>query len=588
MKMVKICQNCKTKFVIKPEDIDFYRKVGVPTPSFCPECRAQRRLAFWNMLILHKRKCDYSGEDIISIYRADSPYKIYKSKVWWSDKWNPMDYGREYDFNRPFFEQFGELMIDVPRPHNFNLSSVNCDYCAGTYNCKNCYMSTGNRSEDCLYSVAGLSKNCVDSFFIIQSENCYENFFCHKNYNVHFSQFSDNCMDSAFLYDCRNCQDCFGCVNLKNKQYHIFNRPYARKEYEKEIKKYNLASYKNLESIKERFDLFKLQFPRKFARVSRVNNVVGDNVSNINNCYYCFDSAKEIENCKYIFNGGWHLRDSYDVFDAGSNSSLLYEGVTCGDNLQRVLFSVNIVNNVYDVEYSNECYSSSSLFGCIGLWHKKYCILNKQYTKKQYEELVPRIRKHMDEMPYVDKKGRVYKYGEFFPIELSPFAYNESLAQEYFPLTEEQAIAQGYKWQDRVKSEYQPSIKAKDLPDNIKDVDDKILKEIIECASSDCVGSGVFRLIPQELKFYRKYGLPLPRFCPDCRHNKRIQQRNPMKLWQRQCQCAGHQSDNKAYQNQSAHPHHKDKHCLNQFMTPYAPDRPEIIYCEECYQREIE
>lgn len=586
--MVKICQNCKIKFAIEPEDIDFYKKIGVPTPSFCPGCRAQRRLAFWNMLILHKRKCDYSGRDIISIYRADSPYKIYESKVWWSDKWDPMDYGREYDFNRPFFEQFRELMIDVPRPHNFNLNSVNCDYCAGTYNCKNCYMSTGNRSEDCLYSIVGLSKNCVDGFFVIQSENCYENFFCHKNYNVHFSQFSDNCMDSAFLYDCRNCQNCFGCVNLKNKQYHIFNRPYTKREYQKKIKKYNLASYRNLEVIKERFDIFKLQFPRKFARISRVNNVVGDNVNNVNSCYYCFDSAKEIENCKYIFNGGWHLRDSYDIFDGGTNSSLLYEGVTCGDNLQRVLFAINIVNDAYDIEYSNECYSSSSLFGCVGLRHKKYCVLNKQYTKKQYEKLVPKIKKQMDTMPYFDRKGRVYKYGEFFPIELSPFAYNDSFAQQYFPLAKEQAIAQGYNWQDRTKGEYQPTIKAEDLPDNIKDVDDKILKKIIKCASSDCVGSGAFRLIPQELRFYRKYGFPLPRFCPACRHSERMKQRNPIRLWKRRCQCAGHRSDNKVYRNVQEHPRHKDRHCPNKFMTPYAPDGPEIVYCRECYQREIE
>jgi len=180
----------------------------------------QRRLVSWNLSKLYKRRCDFSNEYIISIYHPDSPFKIYHSKIWWSDKWDPMEYGRDYDFKRSFFEQFKELMLAVPRPHNFEFNSVDCRYCAGVYNCKNCYMCIGNRSEDCLYSTVGLSKDCIDNFFAIESENCYENIFCHKNYNIYFSQFTDNCIDSAFLYDCRNCQNCFACINLRHKKYH--------------------------------------------------------------------------------------------------------------------------------------------------------------------------------------------------------------------------------------------------------------------------------------------------------------------------------------------------------------------------------
>lgn len=219
-----------------------------------------------------------------------------------------------------------------------------------------------------------------------------------------------------------------------------------------------------------------------------------------------------------------------------------------------------------NLEYCIHCHSSSNLFACVGLRHKKYCILNKQYTKKEYEELVPRIKQHMNDMPYTDKKGRIYKYGEFFPIELSPFSYNETIANEYFPLTKEQALKQGYSWYDKPKAEYKPTIKAKDLPDNIKDVNKDILKEVIKCSSPNCAGSSVFRIIPQELKFYKKMNLPLPHLCPDCRHRERIKQRNPLKLWKRQCM---------------------NKGCKNTFQTTYSPERKEIIYCEECYLKEI-
>jgi len=562
----KTCQSCKTKFIIEPEDFEFYKKIGVPSPTFCSECRMKRKLTFSNYSKLYKRKCDFSNKNIVSIYNDNNPLKIYDSKIWWSDKWDAIDYGQKYYFDQQFFKQFKELMLNVPRINNFNFNSVNCDYCAGVYNCKNCYMCIGNRSEDCFYSTVGLSKDCIDSLLIIESENCYEDIFCHRNYNLHFSQFTDDCIDSAFLYDCRNCQNCFGCINLRHKKYHIFNKPYSKQEYFKKLKEFDLGSYKNFKKTKNSFYKFKLKFPKKFARIRKVINTIGDNINNVNNCYHCFDSAQEIDNCKYILGGGWHLKDSYDIFDGGTNSELMYETVTAGDNAQKIFFSTSIVQNVYNIEYSNECYFSSNLFACVGLRHKQYCILNKQYTKKEYEELVPKIKQHMNNMPYIDKKGRVYKYGEFFPSELSPFGYNETIANEYFPLTKEQAIEQGYNWYDKPKSEYKPTIKAKDLPDHIKDVNNSILKEVIQCDSKDCAGSSVFRIIPQELKFYKKMNIPLPRLCPDCRHRERIKQRNPLKLWKRQCM---------------------NKGCNNTFETTYSPDREEIVYCEKCYNKEV-
>ncbi|MCX6721969.1 MAG: hypothetical protein NTY04_02160, partial [Candidatus Staskawiczbacteria bacterium] len=124
------------------------------------------------------------------------------------------------------------------------------------------------------------------------------------------------------------------------------------------------------------------------------------------------------------------------------------------------------------LEYCFNCDSSSNCFGCIGMRKKEYCILNKQYTKEEYEEFVPKIREQMNATPYKDKVGRIYKYGEFFPMEMSPFAYNETNSQEYFPMSKKEAVSQGYKWYDAEDRNYKPTIKAKDLPENIKDVED--------------------------------------------------------------------------------------------------------------------
>jgi len=583
----KTCQNCKSKFTIEPEDFEFYKKIDVPEPTFCPECRMQRRMVWRNERNLYKRKCDFSNKDIISIYHKDSPIKSYEQKIWWSDKWDPMEYGMEYDFNKPFFTQMRELMEQVPWPALTNTDAVNSDYCNFCEHVKDCYLVFGAHQNENLMYARGtyLCKDSMELHNVDKNELCYQNIDTQDCYKVFFSQNVIGCNSSAFLYDCRNCQDCFGCVGLRNKKYHIFNKPYSKGEYQKEIKKYQLNSYQDLLEIQEKFNKFKLEFPNKYANLYKTSNVIGDNVNNAKNCYSCFDLRDGIEDCKYASFGGAGLKDVYDMY-GGGKGELMYEGVNVGISSSRELFAVSSFS-CRQAEYVLNCHSGSNLFGCVGLRHKKYCILNKQYTKEEYEELVPKIKKHMDQMPYLDKKKRVYKYGEYFPIELGPFAYNETLASEHFPLIKEQALAEKYSWFDKSGSEYEPNIKAKDLPDDIKDVDDGILNQVIECGHIDnCFGSGVFRIIPKELKFYQRHNLSLPRLCPDCRHQERVGMKNPMKLWKRQCQCAGEKSSNKLYKNTIEHSH-KNKPCPNTFQTTYAPERKEIVYCEKCYLKEV-
>ena len=174
------------------------------------------------------------------------------------------------------------------------------------------------------------------------------------------------------------------------------------------------------------------------------------------------------------------LEDSYDGYGLGQNTSLIYESVDTGADATKLLFDIFVWGG-NDVYYSYASHGCGNIFGCIGLRQKQYCILNKQYTKEEYEELVPKIIQHMNDMPYIDSKGRIYKYGEFFPSELSPFCYNETIAQEYFPLTKEQALEQGYKWKDTEDRNYTIDIKTEDIPDDIKDVNEDIIGKVIEC-----------------------------------------------------------------------------------------------------------
>ncbi|OGY84081.1 MAG: hypothetical protein A3F54_00835 [Candidatus Kerfeldbacteria bacterium RIFCSPHIGHO2_12_FULL_48_17] len=320
---------------------------------------------------------------------------------------------------------------------------------------------------------------------------------------------------------------------------------------------------------------------------TRNENVTGDYLLNCKNAQQCFMS-QDLEDCSYcqliLFGAS---KDSYDISIAVGERC--YEIQEAGGynvqfswrNMPKNLATGAI--NLDNLQYTVHCSNVSDLFACVGMRNARYCIFNKQYSKEEYFALRTKIIEHMKEMPYTDAHGRTYSYGEFFPPELSPFAYNETIAQEYFPLTKAEALAQGYRWRDEDHKTYSTTLRAADLPDtpataaaNMR----QLTKDTITCAhQGTCTHqcTGAYRIIEAELAFYQRLKLPLPHLCPNCRHYGRLAQRNPIALYPRQCTCtlAGHNS------------HTANTQCPTTFQTSYAPNRPEKIYCEYCYQKEI-
>jgi len=159
------------------------------------------------------------------------------------------------------------------------------------------------------------------------------------------------------------------------------------------------------------------------------------------------------------------------------------------------------------------------------------------------------------------------EYGEFFPFSVSPFPYWDTVAQEHFPLTKEEVLAKGYNWREPTVRSYIVTKEWHDLPGSISEVTDEILKETISCEhNGECAEqcTKAFKITPAELKFYREMNIPLPTLCYQCRHASRVKTRNPLKLWDRAC-----------------------AKCAVAIKTSYAPERPEVIYCETCYNAEV-
>jgi hypothetical protein len=564
----KTCQNCKNEFVIEPDNFLFYEKIKVPSPTWCPECRLVKRLAWRGERSLFKRKCNLCGKEKILLYSPESPYTVYCRECWWSDKWNAESYEKDYNFQKLFFEQLKDLFYKVPRMGIIQQgTNINSEYTNRASDNKDCYLIfAANKNENCSYGTAlWNSKDSMDNYNLRSSELCFECVDCFNCNRLLHSRECNTCSNSAFLLNCKNCTDCFGCVNLRNKNYCIFNEQYTKEEYKKQIENLWPKTHSEVEAMRKKMAEFSIKYIVPWMVENHSIDVSGNWLEQCKNVKEGFNCEKT-EDGKYLFG----ITDGKDVMDFtywGQFSELIYECSSIGRQCAQVFFSNECWDQLIRSQYCVNCHSSSDLFGCVGLRKKQYCILNKQYTKEEYEELVPKIIEHMNNMPYKDSLGREFCYGSTFPTDMYGFAYNETIAQELFPITKEEALKSGYRWVNFAAKNYNVTLKAENVPDSIEEVDEQILKEVIGCAhegkcNHQCTEA--FKITLSEFNFYKRMGIPVPQLCPNCRHFERLAQRTPIKLFDRTC-----------------------AKCGKKIETSYAPDRPEIVYCKNCYQAEV-
>lgn len=566
----KTCQNCKKDFTIAPEDFEFYDKIGVPPPTFCPNCRLGRRLTWRNERALHKRACSLCEKSMVAMYPDGTVFPVYCRECWLSDKWDTLSYGREYDFSKPFFAQFKELQNVVPRLPMQAHQNVNSDYTNQTGFCKDCYLiSSSNQDENCCFGYRIISsKDVYHALLILRGEKMYDTVECIDSSRVIFSEDIANSFDLAFCFDVRGSNSCFMSCNLRRSAYVFRNEQLIKEEYERRISEVDFGSHTVVEELKAEFRRVKQRALHRFANSVNAVDFSGQTVTNAKNCHYCFNVA-EVENCKYCLFVN-NTKDSMDVNNGCCTMERVYETSSVGSNVADILFSAEAWPEVQRLTYTDTCRNGATdIFGCISIQKKSFCILNKQYSKEAFDELRLKVIEHMREMPYIDSRGIAYAYGEFFPAELSPYPYNDTSAQEFFPLDAVHAQELGLTWREDAAQARDITLRTGDIPDSIKSAEDSILQHVIECAhGGQCEErcTTAFKLIPQELDFYRSMNVPLPRLCPNCRYFEHFKKRNPVKLWPRKCMKPG---------------------CPNEFETSYSPERPEIVYCESCYNAEV-
>ena len=384
--MNKSCKICKQKYEITDDDLEFLDKISpefaskkyqIPSSAFCPECNQLQHLAWRNERSIYKRKCDKSGAEILSIYSPDKAYTVYGQKEWYKDDQDPLKYGQEFDFSRPFFEQYDELLHKVPRLAINITDAENCEFCTSCWHIKDSYLAFNvGYSEKCHYCTqVGFSNNCVDCFDVKNSEYLYHSFDCNNCQKSNHLEHCENCYDCHFCYDCKDCQNVILSTNLRKKQYCIENKQFSKEEYLEELKKLSLGKRSSVEKAKVQFEEVKKKAIRCENNNLKTENCSGDYLVECNNCSNCFNGFRSAD-CKYVNDIDNDEKDSRYV-DYAAENELCYNGVSLSG--YKNILGAWIVHGK-ELIYCNVCMNCSNCFGCTGLQHKQFCILNKQYS----------------------------------------------------------------------------------------------------------------------------------------------------------------------------------------------------------------
>jgi hypothetical protein len=556
--MQRSCQQCDTGFEITTEDREFLERVAptvggqkceIPPPTLCPECRQQRRYACRNDRNYYTGSCTQCQKPLITSYSPDKHIPILCDTCFFGDKWDPLSYGKEFDFSKPFFEQFKVLRDTVPRLGIYHTQSENSDYTVHSSRNRNCYM--GSSIVDCedvhFSDFSFVSENSMDLFSCSKMELCYECIFCEDSYHCDHCENCTNCNDCSFCFDCRGSENLLGCIGLRKQRNKILNQNATKEEFKKTSDRLRSDPAFRAD-FEEKFHALKLKHPHPATWMVNAENCSGNYIWNSKNAQYSYN-VKLAEDTRFVYEVNAHTT-TMDCCRIG-NGELLYECASIVD-LKYSAFC-NLTYQSDQLLYCDNCTGTSQCFGSFGLKKHKHCIFNKQYSKKEYEELVPKIVYHM---------RTTNEWGEFFPVATSVFGYNESKAHEWYPLDENAVKKNGWKW-----SNYElpmpgsvKTITADQLPSNISDIPDDILNWAIVCE----VSGRPFKIIKQELQFYRQNELPIPRRSPKQRHYDRIRPVNIRTLDDRTC-----------------------GKCAMPIRTIYSAQRPEIVYCEECYLKEV-
>lgn len=505
---VRSCEVTGRRFLITEQERDFLRRLTEQNPWFgspllprVKPCEALRRMfASGNMTFLNRVKSALSGTSVLSRYSERDGYRVVTTDEFWSDRVENTEYGRAYDFSRPFFPQFHELMRAVYHVPLNQTNVENSDYVNGGQNIRNCYLCFSIlNSQDCLYCLNQFDGNdnidCVGSvrcqfcFACVDIDGCYECEHCADSWSC------SNCFGCV---GCRSCRHCLGCSGLEQAEYCAFNQQLDKTSYTQLLAELCLSSHAAREQVLRRCEAATSECRKSLTRHIQTENCSGAYIARSANIHESIHVVGSTD-CGYLAVGV----ESQDCWKGYySKSQLCYQST--GLNMYNVGYSV-VVRDSQDCWYSYFLYGGCAhCFGCAQLKGESYCILNRRYSREEYQELLPRIVAHMRETG---------EWGMFLSPKLSPHPYSESLARDYLAdISDAEILRRGYRPEPAQELAAAASgrrvLDASELPDAVDGLDlSEFAGAVLRCEQT----GNNFNLQRRELEFYARFRIPLPR-----------------------------------------------------------------------------
>jgi len=493
----------------------------LPLPDLCPLCRHVKRFMFRNDQTYNRNHCAICKNSLISIYSEKSECPVLCTECFWSDKWDPLEYGAEFDYSRPFFEQFAELKQRTPRLAMFNTNSENSLYTVHSSRNKDCYQgSSVVECEAVSYSdFVHFTLSSSDCFNCEKLELCYQCTFTVQCYGCEYLDHCEGLHDSMLCIDCRGGDSLLGCIGLRNARQMILNESVSLEEF----KRVRIRLHTDEIFFREFSEKFKtLQQRSIYPAVWQTNceNSFGSDLLGCKNVYESFNLRRGEDVCCGF--DSYDNRDCLDISRVGYGE-LLYE-CTAIVNLRQSLFC-NLCYDSSGLIYCDNCQNDTrDSFGCFSIRKAENYILNRRYTPDQYLKEVNQIIEHMIETG---------EWGQFFPPELSPFPYNQSKASDIAPRKELDARRLGLPWgiDNPGSTSLNAAAPASSIPYSVSDFDDTKAGRVYSCE----ISGEQYKIQDADLAFHRNRGIPLPRRSPRQRHRDRLMYLPKQKIAMRKC-----------------------------------------------------
>lgn len=567
---IKKCKICGDEFVIFEKDkklLDkispkiWWEKIDLLLPDECPKCRQIQRLIFRNENNLYKVKSSVSWKPLISVFSPDLWLNIYS----FDEFYNSNEFSKEIEIWSDLNENLKNLLHKLPQLHLQNWPIMeNSEYNNLSWRLKNCYLC-----YDCWWIENALycwfiwpwSHDIVDCFDWARLQNSYEVTWASDMNKSYYCNAVDNCFECYFCENASNLSYCIWCKDVNNKEYYIFNKSVSKEDFEQFKAKYFNWSYSWLQEFLKLYNDFRNNIESIPNSVNyNTENVVWEHMVSAKNIFWWWFTYRS-EDSRYTYFCD-DVTDCMDTDFCVNNMQLCYQCIT-SYNCYNSISCLNLSDskNCY---YCISCSWCSDCFWCYWLTNQQYCIFNKQYTKEEYEQMVQEIIKNL---------VKEWKWGNFLDSSLSLFPYNDTCANNLYPIEKSKDISwkistinKDWTWtvmilEDKFISRAQldlwwekklnilfrtkdqeinvptwiQSISIEEIPDKIDEIDDQILNKWIVCEET----WRIFRVTKTELDFYKKHKIPFPRKHFWFRQIERARNRPSGRLFVVQCAGCG-------------------------------------------------